>query len=695
MRRALALLTAFVANAIAVSALAGSAARDPYLWLEEVDGARAMSWVRSQNETTLTELRTDPAYKQTRAAAEQIVRFKDTIPRDQVVGNFVYNFQHSVANPFGVWRRSDAASYLKSRANWQVLLDLDAHNSRQRTAYTWRSAKCFPPELVKCLVFLNATTGRNVVVKEFDVSTNSFVSKGFEVGEADTEAEWIDPDTLLISTNWGRGSLTRSGKPRFVKVWSRGQNLYSAETIYVGDPSDIGVSPKAIFSANGRVSLFAVRQQTPNATQVFHIDESRKPMRLTVPETAEFKGILNRQAIFYLRNDWRIAGQNHLAGSIVSFSLDNYLKSGGALPQIHQAYLADQKSSVTGVAVSSEAVFVSLLENVQGRMNELTFDGRQWLWRRINLPNNGAVEIVSASEIGADVLLKYSSFLIPDTLQSVRRGTEPKLVKQLSVRFDSTGAEVTQLSAVSTDGAKIPYFLVRSRGLLGSGTAPTLLYAYGGFQISTTPWYWSSAGKLWLEKGGAYVIANIRGGGEFGREWHAAATGENRQRNFDDLAAVARDMIARGITSPQQLGIFGSSQGGLLVAGTFVQHPELFSAVVAQVPLTDMLRYTKLASSKIWTTEYGDPADPRMREIIAQWSPYQNVRPGVKYPNVFFMTSAQEGRIHPGHARKMAAKMEDMGSPVLYYEDQHASDVDERAEQLALTFTYFRKELMH
>jgi prolyl oligopeptidase len=430
-------------------------------------------------------------------------------------------------------------------------------------------------------------------------------------------------------------------------------------------------------------------------SQLFHVDESGRAMRITVPPTAQFRGMLQRQLLFFLTADWRTGGQNHLAGSIISFSLDAYIRSAGALPPILPAYIADQRSSVTGVAIANNAAFVTLLENVQGRMNELTFDGRQWLWRRITLPNNGAVEVISASELGKDVLLKYSGFLTPDSLYVVERGKEPSGIRQISARFDASGAEVKQFEAVSADGTKVPYFIVRKSGVFNGGAAPTLLYAYGGFQISTTPWYWSSAGKLWLEKGGAYAIANIRGGGEFGPGWHAAATRENRQKNFDDLAAVARDMIARGLTTPKQLGLFGTSQGGLLVAGTFVQHPDLFSAVVAQVPLTDMIRYTKLAASKNWVAEYGDPADPHMRDIIAQWSPYQNVRAGVKYPNVFFMTSAGDSRIHPAHARKMAAKMEDMGLPVLYYEDGQGTDAGQRAEQMALTFTYFRRVLMN
>lgn len=695
MRRAFAFLTAAALNFICSSAIAGTANLDPYLWLEEIHGARAQQWVHSQNETTLGELRTDPSYRQTRAAADQILSFKDSIPRDQIAGDTVFSFTQSAIHPAGVWRKSSMESYRAGSPNWETLLDLDALNAQQGTKLSWKDAKCLAPDFTRCLLFLSSQDEAGVRVREFDTQARTFVADGFDVGSAATEAEWIDTDTLLIATNWGKGSLTRGGKPRIVKIWSRGLSLREGQTVYEGAPTDAAVTPKTVFSADGKVSLFVIRQLSANDAQLFHLDESGKAMRITAPSSARFRGMLQREMVFFLNSDWRIAGQNHLAGSLVSFSLDQYLKNGGALPQIHQAYIADQRSSVTGVAVSSDAVFVSLLENVQGRLNELTFDGRQWLWRRITLPNNGAVEILSASELGKDVLLKYSSFLTPDALYVVERGREPKPVRQLSERFDARGAEVTQYEAVSTDGAKIPYFVVRKTALLGNAPAPTLLYAYGGFQISTTPWYWSSAGKLWLEKGGAYAIANIRGGGEFGPNWHAAATGENRQRNFDDLAAVAKDMIARGLTSPPKLGIFGSSQGGLLVAGTFVQHPELFSAVVAQVPLTDMLRYTKLEASKNWTSEYGDPADPRMRDIIAQWSPYQNLKPGVKYPSVFFMTSTEDSRVHPAHARKMAAKMEEMGQPVLYYEDHQGSDAGQRAEQLALTFTYFRRVLMN
>ncbi len=695
MQPAISLLFGTVSLFICVTTWAGTTGLDPFLWLEDVHGDRALRWVQAQNQTTLAELQSDPEFDQTRAAAGLITGIRDAIPRDQILGGKVYGFTQNADHPRGVWWRTTLEMYKSGASKWELLIDLDAVSFGQNTAWNWQFGKCLSPEFSRCLIGLSRPGAEGVVVREYDIATKSFVSGGFDVGEGQTQVEWVDSDTVLIATNWGRESLTRSGAPRTVRIWSRGQNLRQAQTVYEGAVTDLSVVPKTFFSETEKVSLFVVRRMDASTSQFFHVDESGRAMRITVPATSQFRGLFGRQALFQLTQDWRIAGQTSLSGSLVSFSLDRYLATGGAMPKLSQAYVPDSQSSLTGVSVSSKAVFVSLMEKVQGRVNELTFDGHQWLLRRVAFPDNGAVEITSASNLDEHVMLKFSSFLTPDRLFSLRPGHEPEPMKQLQSRFDANGAEVQQLEAVSSDGARIPYFVIRKTATGAAAATPTLLYAYGGFQISTTPWYWSSAGKLWLEKGGAYVIANIRGGGEFGWQWHAAATGKNRQTNFDDLAAVAQDLIARGLTSPRRLGIFGSSQGGLLVAGTFVQHPELFNAVVSQVPLTDMLRYTKLAASNSLTAEYGDPSDPLMRDIIAQWSPYQNVRAGVKYPNVFFMTSAADDRIHPGHARKMAAKMEAMGQPVLFYEDNQAADASQRAEQLALTFTYFRRQLMN
>lgn len=693
MRCALALFGMAFIGVAALSSSAGAAARDPFLWLEEAHGDRARSWVQTQNAVTLSELKADPAYEQTRDAAEQILDSNDVIPRDLIAGGNVFSFLQDGAHLRGLWRRATLASYTRGSPDWEPLLDLDALSAAQNTKWTWRTAKCLPPEYSRCLIMLSRDARETAVLKEFDISTKAFVSGGFSIGDAVTSAEWVDIDTLLLTTNWGKGSLTNSGSPRVAKIWSRGQDLRLSQAVYEGERKDQAIQIRTVFSPGGKVALFVLRKIDSANAQLFHVSENGRGLRVTVPSTAVFKGMHQRQLLFHLLGDWRIAGQTHPQGSVVSFSLDQYLANAGAMPKVHQAYLPNTLSAITDVATSRDAVYVSLLENVQGRVNELTFDGRQWLFRRVALPDNGAVEIVCANELDGEVTLKFAGFLTPDSLYVVRKGMNPKPLLQLLARFDADGAEVVQFEATSADGARIPYYIVRKTG--AEAAAPMLLYAYGGFRISTTPWYWSSAGKLWLEKGGAYAVANIRGGGEFGPSWHAAATRENRQRNFDDLAAVARDMIERRLTSPRRLGILGSSQGGLLVAATFVQHPELFNAVVSQVPLTDMLRYTKIAANQNWISEYGDPADPVMRDIIAQWSPYQNVKAGVKYPNVFFLTSTLGGRVHPAHARKMAAKMAALGQPVLFYEDAQAANLRQRAEQMALTYTYFRRTLMN
>jgi prolyl oligopeptidase len=529
---------------------------------------------------------------------------------------------------------------------------------------------------------------------EFDTASRTLVDGGFEAGSSVTEADWLDADTLLVVTQEATGRR-RATRPE-VRLWSRGKRLGDAHLVFGADTTDITLKTFVAHASDGSTQAFFSRQKKDETTQLIHVDANGNPLRILVPDNARFHGMLGGELVLTLAADWQTGGTLFRAGTMISLPLQKYIDNHGALPAVRQIYAPDEKSTVTAVSMTREAMFVSRLENVQGRVSEFTFDGQRWSQRRLALPDFGSVDVLSSSDTARDMMIRYASFLAPDRAYLLSRGTEPILLFQLSPRFDASGSEVAQFEAVSRDGTKIPYFIVRKAGTatVPPTPVPKLLYAYGGFQISTTPWYWSSAGKLWLEKGGAYAIANIRGGGEFGPTWHAAATGKNRQRNFDDLAAVAEDMVARNLATREKLGAFGSSQGGLLAAGTFVQHPDLFAAVVAQVPLTDMLRYTTLASNCSWKAEYGDPSNPEIRDIIAQWSPYQNLKQGVKYPKVLFLTSGGDQRVYPGHARKMAARMEELGQRVMYYESAEATDADARAEQLALTFTYFRRVLM-
>ncbi len=699
--RLLSLLTIGVAAMSAISPASAKpvqSSADPFQWMEEIEGARAIEWVKAHNEETLKALKADPSYETDLASAQTILTAQDRIPYGSIAGGQVYNFWQDDVNVRGVWRRASIADYEEPKPKWETLLDLDQLSTAEKENWVWKGAQCLPPAFTKCLVTLSRGGGDASVVREFDLTMKSFVKGGFEIPEAKSDVSWVDEDTLLIGTDWGKDSLTTSGYPRFVKVLKRGQKLAEARNLFEGKTTDVAAGAMVDHAADGKVERFISRAVDFFSSELSYVTADDKVVRVPLPTFAEFKGLHKRQMLFTLLQDWKIGGETLKQGSLIAFSLDEFEKT-GALPKITTLLAPDERSSVESVSTGRDAVLVAMLSNVKGKLLELSFDGKSWSQRDIPLPDNGTVGIASTGEFDGEALVTFTSFLVPDQLYVMSAGGAPRSIKQLPARFSADGYDVKQFEATSKDGTKIPYFIVRKTGAPMTGDTPTLLYAYGGFQISTTPWYWSTAGKLWLEQGGSYVIANIRGGGEFGPRWHEAALKENRQRNFDDLAAVGRDVIARGFTSSRRLGEMGGSQGGLLVAATFVQNPDLFNAVACQVPLGDMLRYTHMSAGASWIAEYGDPADPKMHDIIAKWSPYQNIKNGVKYPRVFFMTSTKDDRVHPGHARKMAAKMEANGQPFYYYENiegghSAAANLKQRAEQLALTYVYLRKQLM-
>ena len=698
MRLAAVRLGTVLALAISLTGVA-AAADDPFAWLEDVEGGRALAWVTAQNNLTGKTLKTDPGYAAAEAAALDILTAPDRIANPSLAGGQVFNLWQDQRRDYGLWRRTSFAAYQRSDADWETLLDLDALNAAQNDTLVWKGAQCLPPAFYRCLVKLSRAGRDAVSVREFDVPSRRFVPGGFDVAEAKTEIAWVDANTVLVATNWGPNTVTRSGYPRTVRIWRRGQPIAQARTIYQGETGDILVAPRTAFDAKGKALRFIVRGLGRFGAELFHVDDAWRVTRIAVPTFAEFRGVHQGQLLLLLLRDWQTAGRVYLQGSLVSLSLDGYLASGGALPPLSSLYTPDAKTALASVASARDAVYLSLLENVKGRLYEVTLDGTTWRRRLVPLPDNGAIEIASAGEADSEVLVKFSGFLAPDRLYLLAHGAEPRMIRHLPALFDADDIEVTQHEATSADGTRIPYFLVRNEDAPNNGSTPTLLYAYGGFQVSTTPWYWASAGKLWLEKGGAYAVANVRGGGEFGPRWHEAARGINRQRNFDDLAAVAKDLIARGMTSPRRLGVLGASQGGLLATGTAMQNPALFTAAVAQVPLTDMLRYPQLSAGASWLAEYGDPADPRQRAAILRWSPYHNVMAGEKYPRIFFLGATRDDRVHPAHARKIAAKFQATGHPYLFFETLDAGhdatrSPRQRAEQLALTFTYLRQQLM-
>lgn len=671
---------------------------DAFAWMEEIEGARALEWVKAHNAEALKVLKGDPFYETALTASTEILTAKDRIPYVSVEGGYAYNFWQDDAHVRGLWRRTSVSDYENAEPNWETVIDVDQLASDEKENWVWKGAQCLPPAFTKCLVVLSRGGGDASVVREFDVKEKTFIKDGFFLPEAKSDISWIDQNTVFVGTDWGKGSLTSSGYPRIVKVWKRGQKLEEARILFEGKESDVAASGFTQFDPDGRTERFINRAVGFFDSELSYVTPDDRIVPVPVPTYASLVGMHKRQLLFKMLKDWTNGSETYKQGSLIAFSFDDFAKN-GALPKVTTVLAPDERSSIEGVSTNRDAVFVAMLSNVKGKLLQLSFDGSAWSQTDVGMPDNGSVGIVTASDFDPTVMATYTSFLVPDQLYSLKAGAKPHVIKQLPPRFSAEGYDVNQYEATSKDGTKIPYFIVRKAGAPLNGDTPTILYAYGGFEVSTTPWYWSTAGKLWLENGGAYVIASIRGGGEFGPRWHEAARLENHQRNFDDMAAVGRDVIARGFTSSRRLGELGGSQGGLLVSATMVQNPDLFNAVACQVPLGDMIAYTHMGAGASWVAEYGDPADPKMHAIIMKWSPYQNIKRGAKYPKVFFLTSTKDDRVHPGHARKMAAKMESYGQPFLYYENIEgghaaASNLQQRAEQLALTYTYLRQQLM-
>ena len=690
-------LMAVIPLAISMSLHAGSRKEttpmdDPYLWLEDVHGDKPLSWVKEQNVHALGILEADPAYKSNYDTLLAILDATDRIPYGTLNHQYVFNFWQDAHNPKGIWRRTTIDSYETATPAWETLLDLDKLSADEHENWVFKGAAC-TPSLKRCLLSLSRGGGDAVVVREFDVATKSFVKDGFDLPEAKSDAAIVDDDTVLFGTDFGKGSLTTSGYPRIVKIWHRGESIADAKTVLEGKPEDVAVSPSVIRSGNTSVPVI-VRAPSFFETEYHIASPDGQWSKLPVPLSAVLQGMTDDNLVFTLREAWtQEPGKTYAKGAIIAFPLQT-----AAHPEVSLLYAPHPRASVEQIATGRDAVYTAIYDNVIGSLHVFRFDAAKKAWSdtKLDLPSGGAAHVASANTYGPEAQFQFESFLVPATLYADSGDDRLRAIKSLPARFDASGLVTEQHEATSKDGMKIPYFVVRRAG--ASGPQPTILYGYGGFEISQTPHYWESMGKLWLTHGGALAVANIRGGGEFGPNWHDAALKTHRQRAFDDFAAVAADLAKRGITTPKQLGIMGGSNGGLLVSTVMTQHPELLGAVVCQVPLIDMLRYTHIGAGASWIAEYGDPADAKMREAILKYSPYQNVKHGMKYPPVFFVTATSDDRVTPVHARKMAAKMMAQGHDVLFYENTeggHAAAADHRqaAEMWALTFVYLKREL--
>jgi prolyl oligopeptidase len=691
MRSRLAALLALVFLA-SLAATACAQADDPNLWLEEVDGKKALEWVKERSAKDTAELEAVPVFEPIHARLLEIYNDRARIPGVSFEGGWLYNFWQDPEHVRGVWRRTFLDEYLKDSPSWDVVLDLDALAKAEGENWVWQGADFLQPAGRLCLVTLSRGGGDAAVVREFDTVAKAFVEGGFALPEAKSQASWKDEDTLWVGTDFGPGSLTDSGYPRLVKMWRRGTPLASAVTVFEGEQTDVSVSGYTAVTPEGTYDIINRTPEFFRGLAYLRLDGHL--VRIDIPADAEFQGFFKGQMLVSLRTDWTVGGHTWPQDALLAIGVEDFLAGDREFTQL---FTPGERVSLGGVSTTRNHLLLSTLDNVSSRLYRLTLSEGKWLREEIALPGLGTGGPGATSDDHDTFFVSYNDFLTPSSQYLSRPGQALQRVKTMPTHFDATGMKVEQYEATSKDGTKIPYFIFMPKDYTANGANPTVLYGYGGFEVSMRPGYSGTTGDAWVARGGVYVLANIRGGGEFGPRWHQAAVQENHQNSFDDFIAVAEDLIARKVTSPAHLGIMGGSNGGLLVGATFTQRPELFNAVVCQVPLLDMKRYNKLLAGASWMAEYGNP-DTADWDYMQKWSPYQNLDKSKTYPKVFFNTSTRDDRVHPGHARKMVKRMTDMGKPVYYYENTEgghgaAANLNQRAYMWALTYSYLWKML--
>ncbi|MFN0183584.1 MAG: prolyl oligopeptidase family serine peptidase [Aquabacterium sp.] len=675
---------------------------DPHRWLEEVQGDKALAWVRERNAAARQVLETRSDFIPMRERIRAVLDSRDRIPQVSRRGDQLYNLWQDAANPRGLWRRTTLAEYRKPQPAWETVLDLDALGKAEGVNWVWKGAACLAPQYRLCMLQLSKGGADAVVMREFDTVAKRFVEGGFHLPEAKSGFDWLDADTALVGTDFGPGSLTTSGYPRVVKRWKRGTPLSAAVTVFEGRAGDVYAYP-VVDQTPGHERLYYGRAPDFYGSELFLPGPAGALTPIDKPVDANLT-FWKRHVLIELRSAWTTGGRSWPAGSLLVADADAYLKGERRLEAL---FTPTPTRSLAGFDTNATTVLLSILEDVAGRVEERRLDGGRWVSRQVAAPFPGTLGIKSLHDpllgerepLAEAYLLTYTDFLTPDSMALGRAGTDQR--EPLKARpsfFDAAGMKVEQHFARSADGTRVPYFVVWPRGATADGRNPTLLYGYGGFEQAQQPWYSGGFGNAWYSRGGVLVVANIRGGGEYGPSWHQAAIKANKQKSYDDFIAVADDLVARKITAPHHLGIMGGSNGGLLVGAVMLQRPELFNAVVCQVPLLDMRRYHQLLAGASWMAEYGDPDKPEEWAYIAKYSPYQNVKKGTRLPRVLFTTSTRDDRVHPGHARKMVARMQEQGHDVLYWENIEgghggAADNAQRADMMALEFSFLWMQL--
>ena len=670
------------------------AQEDKYQWLEEVDGTKALEFVNAQNKVTFDKLSKEKDYQSIFGKSLEIYNSPERIAYPNIQGDYVYNFWKDKDHVRGIWRRCLLNNYINGKLDWETLLDIDELSKKDDIKWVYKGASCLYPSYDRFLVMLSNGGGDAVITREFDVNKKQFIENGFFIEESKGGASYVDENTLIVASDFGEGTMTTSGYPKQVKLWKRGTMLKDAQLIYKGDSSDVGTWGGVLRDGSRGYTLVS-RALTIFSSQSL-VWADNKIIKLDLPEDCSLNAILDNQLVIQLKSDWEVNDKTYKTGTLLSLNFTELLKGE---KQIQVIIEPDEFSSIAEVSNTKNKLLLNLLTNVTGQLYIYSFSNGKWTNQKVKAPEFGTISIIATNELSDQYFFDFKNFITPSTLYYADAGKNTfEAYKSLPAFFDASKYEVKQFKAKSKDGTMVPYFMIAAKDIKNDGTNPTLVYAYGGFEVSLPPFYASTFGTSWLDKGGVFVLANIRGGGEFGPKWHQDGIKEKRQNVFDDLYAVTEDLIAQKITSPKHLGVMGGSNGGLLVGVAFTQRPDLYNAVVCQVPLLDMQRYNRLLAGASWMGEYGNPDVPEEWEYLKKYSPYHNLKEGMNYPEVFFYTSTRDDRVHPGHARKMVAKMNDMGYRTYYYENTeggHAgsSTNEQSAKANALTFSYLLMKL--
>lgn len=692
-------LTLFL-SVILVAGCSSTPSKDKFIWLESVEGEKALNWSKDQNKKTLKVLAEGGDFERFKSDALGILEATDKLPKVALRGGKLYNFWQDAKQVRGLIRRTTEKSFKGKSIRWEPVLDLDKLAAQEKENWVYKGMNCLKPEERYCLVRLSRGGKDASVLREFDLKTKKFVDKGFQLPEAKSWVTWVDQNQLLVGTDFGKGSLTDSGYPRQLRLWKRGVRLKEAPLVFEGKSSDVWVSGSRL--QHGKRSQVLVSQALDffNTKEFVFNAETQKTFELAKPGGAEFMGYYAGFHLYLLRNPWTYGRRAYDTGDLMAIRSekqnDKYV-----IMDAHRVFAPKRNQSFVGLAVLKTKLVISVLEDVKGTFFYTKWNNKKWQSLKvISTPSKGNVKLATWSDKADRLYYYFETYNKPSALFVQNVGGSSQKLKQIPSRFKDKNFTFEQRFAKSKDGTRVPYFMVYKKGTQWTGKNPTMLYGYGGFTISLTPKYQPLVGKLFLEQGGVYVVANIRGGGEYGPAWHKAALKQNRQKAYDDFISVAEDLVSTKVTSPKNLAIRGGSNGGLLVGAVMAQRPDLFGAVVCAVPLLDMVRFSKLLAGASWMGEYGNPDKPEELEYILKYSPYQNVFAEKKYPELFIYTSTKDDRVHPGHARKMTAKMQEQGHNVLYYENiegGHAAraNLKQLANLRAMEYNFLKKTIFN